>query len=161
MYSGVSAPSVSVGNGPSSLFRNNFPVQGDLFFQTDAVSGTLTCTWIFNGSAWVLWNPGFFLPNAQAASTATFAVSATGSSYIASTYSATGAQTINLPAAPTIGQVYQIVDEGGSALSNNITISGNGNNISNLGTSASTLVIALNGGHYQMRFNGTIWIVFG
>jgi len=40
-----------------------------------------------------------------------------------------GAFTINLPAAPNQGQAYKIKDAGGDALNNNITISGNGNNI--------------------------------
>lgn len=40
-----------------------------------------------------------------------------------------GAFTISLPAAPDQGQAYKIKDSGGNALTNNITISGNGNNI--------------------------------
>jgi hypothetical protein len=39
------------------------------------------------------------------------------------------ARTITLPASPVDGQVYHIKDRTGNALSNNITVAGNGNNI--------------------------------
>ncbi len=48
----------------------------------------------------------------------------------------TAARTITLPASPVDGQVFHIKDKSGSALTNNITIAGNGNNIDGAGTAS-------------------------
>lgn len=47
-----------------------------------------------------------------------------------------GAITITLPSTPNDGQVYHIKDRTGSALANNITINGDGNNIDGAGTAS-------------------------
>jgi hypothetical protein len=44
------------------------------------------------------------------------------------------ARTITLPASPVDGQVYHIKDKSGNALTNNITIAGNGNDIDGAGS---------------------------
>ena len=66
--------------------------------------------------------------------------------------------TINLIASPVTGTTYRIKDVSANAASNNITISGNGNNIVGT-TSASTYVISSNGGSVDLIYPGSIWAV--
>jgi len=94
------------------------------------------------------------LSNYQAAVASTFTVLSNGGSYVGSTYSATGTQTITLPATPFVGETHQITDEGGSAGSNNITVAGNGKNING----AANMLISANFGSFTIRYNGTQWI---
>ena len=63
--------------------------------------------------------------------------------------------TINMPASPTIGDTYEIKDTNASASSNNITISGNGNNIDG----ASTFVISINYASIKLTFTTTQWSI--
>ena len=67
----------------------------------------------------------------------------------------TSAITITLPASPSIGDTYKIKDTRGSALANNITISGNGNNIDG----ATNFVIATNFAFLSLVFTGTYWSI--
>lgn len=62
-----------------------------------------------------------------------------GNSYIVGVDTSSGVVTITLPSdgARTDGRTYYIVDVDGSAASNNITIDGNGKNISGFGTSTN------------------------
>ncbi len=53
----------------------------------------------------------------------------TGSTYVILANSPSASITITLPATPRDGQVFKIKDVGGAALTNNIIINGNGNNI--------------------------------
>lgn len=76
--------------------------------------------------------------------------------FIGATTSA--ARAITLPATPARGQTHIIKDITPNASINNITISGNGNNI--LGSvSAATYVINTNGGSITLIFDGTVWCV--
>jgi len=93
----------------------------------------------------------------QAASTSTFNVSGGGATYIASTFSPTGTQTINLPATPSSQEVNTICDEGLAAATNNITVSGNGKNIDG----NPSITLAKNGAAVRLRYNGTAWFVVG
>jgi hypothetical protein len=69
-----------------------------------------------------------------------------------------GAITITLPALATKGSHLIIADASGNAGTNNITVSGNGNNIAAYGSSAATQLITTNYGLLDLTFNGTIWI---
>lgn len=62
--------------------------------------------------------------------------------------------TVNLPASPTTGDIYTIKDANGGATANNITVSGNGNNID----AAATATISTNYGTLTVVYNGTKWI---
>ena len=66
-----------------------------------------------------------------------------------------GSFTVTLPAAPAVGQAYKIKDSGLDALSNNITIDGNGNNIDGVGTAT----INTDGGALEVVWDGTQWNV--
>jgi len=68
-----------------------------------------------------------------------------------------GTTTVNLPATPLSGNEYTISDLKGNALTNNITINGNGFNI-NTGAFA---LINTNNGSITVLFNGVIWNVIG
>jgi hypothetical protein len=61
--------------------------------------------------------------------------------------------TITLPATPSNGEVHVIKDITGTAGTNNITISGNGNNIDG----SSSKLIATNYGNMRVTFIGTAW----
>lgn len=83
-----------------------------------------------------------------------------GSDYIVACDTSAGAITVTLPASPATGRMLYVVDEGGSAGANNITVSGNGKNISGSGTIAATDVIDSNYGTLQLIYNGTFWNAF-
>jgi hypothetical protein len=63
-----------------------------------------------------------------------------------------------LPAVPYEGQSYKFVDNApaGSFAANNLTINGNGKTING----AATLVLSTNFASYELRYNGTNWIIF-
>jgi hypothetical protein len=61
--------------------------------------------------------------------------------------------TITLPASPTAGNTYFVKDKSGTAITNNITVSGNGKNIDG----ASTYVISLNYESAGFVFDGLSW----
>lgn len=63
--------------------------------------------------------------------------------------------TITLPPSPGTGETYVVKDSGGSAVINNLTISGNGNNIDG----ASTFAISTNYSGISVIFNGTSWSI--
>jgi|SRR5579885_938214 len=69
--------------------------------------------------------------------------------------SSTGVVTVSLPAAPALGKGYTIADQTGSAALNNITVSGNGHNISGSGT----FVINSNFQSLTVVYNGLNWSV--
>jgi len=66
-----------------------------------------------------------------------------------------GAFTITLPATPTTGQFFVIKDVSGNAGTNNITVSGNGNNIDG----AATSVISTNYGRLRVQYTGSRWSI--
>lgn len=66
-----------------------------------------------------------------------------------------GAFTINLPLGQTPGKFFFIKDAAGVALANNITVSGNGNNIDG----ASSQTINTNFGGIQVIWNGVSWAI--
>lgn len=67
-----------------------------------------------------------------------------------------GAVTITLPPTPNQDQVVIIYDQGGAALTNNITIDRNGKNIDG---AASNVTIATNRGARLLQYNGTAWFI--
>jgi len=77
--------------------------------------------------------------------------------YVIACDTGAGVLTVTLPAAPETGRVYIVCDEGGAAGANNITIGGNGNNISAGGSTAASKVIDSNYGSMYLVYTGTIW----
>jgi len=69
-----------------------------------------------------------------------------------------GAFTISLPAAPATGQAYKIKDSGLDALTNNITINGDGGTGHQI-DGASTVTINTDGGALEVVWDGTTWNV--
>lgn len=70
------------------------------------------------------------------------------------------AHQVNLPATPLTGQRFVVIDHTGTANANNITISGNGNNIViAAGVPGATNAIAQNWGVRSLTFTGTLWQV--
>lgn len=65
------------------------------------------------------------------------------------------AKTINLPASPANGDVYNVKDMTGNASANNITVSGNGKNIE----PNPTYVMNTNYASSVFMYNGTTWSV--
>lgn len=63
--------------------------------------------------------------------------------------------TVNLPAAPLVGDWFVVKDGVGTAAASNITVDGNGNTIDG----AATQLIATNYGALKFIFNGTEWNV--
>ncbi len=63
------------------------------------------------------------------------------------------ARTVNLLASPETGRTYRIKDYVGSAATNNITVSGNGNNIDG----SSTYLITIGYDSIDLVYNGTEW----
>jgi len=69
-----------------------------------------------------------------------------------------GPFTISLPASPTTGEAHMLVDTGGQASINQLTVSGNGNNIATLGGStAATDTIGSTYGTANYVYNGAVW----
>ena len=66
-----------------------------------------------------------------------------------------GVFTINLPLGQTPGKFFYIKDAAGVAAANNITVSGNGNNIDGAGSQT----IVTNFGGIQVIWNGTSWSI--
>jgi len=93
--------------------------------------------------------------NLYATSGTTSGITLTDTYYAVMANSTGGSFTITLPAAPAVGQAYKIKDSGLDALSNNITISGNGNNIDGVGTAT----INTDGGALEVVWDGTQWNV--
>jgi hypothetical protein len=69
-----------------------------------------------------------------------------------------GSITLTLPAAPAVGDQYEIRLVGPLNLST-VTVSGNGHNVetSVLGTFASTVTFSVLGGSVRYRYDGTHW----
>ena len=82
---------------------------------------------------------------------------ALGTDYFIGTDSTSGAITVDLPSSPTLGQSYYIYDATGEAATHNVTVSGNGANISAAGSSASTKILSAAYSSLWVVFNGTIW----
>jgi hypothetical protein len=78
--------------------------------------------------------------------------------YQLSINAAAGAFTVTLPAAPSTGKTYVIFDAFGHAAANNITINGNGNNITSGGASAATAVLNTNYQSINLWFDGVKWL---
>jgi len=75
--------------------------------------------------------------------------------YIIGVTDTSSARTITMPASGMyVGQPFVIKDESVNASNNNITIVGNAGNIVG-NTSATTIAINVNGGAYNMYWNGT------
>jgi len=66
-----------------------------------------------------------------------------------------GAFTITLPATPTNGDEVWFADPGANWATNNLTISGNGNNVDG----AATFIADVDEGHFIATYNGTAWVV--
>ncbi len=81
-----------------------------------------------------------------------------GTDYFVSVDTGAGVMTITLPAAPATGRTVTIYDGGGAAAGSNITIDGNGKNISAAGTAAATKVINTAYESYNLVYNGTLWL---
>ena len=66
--------------------------------------------------------------------------------------------TISFPSSPTLGENHILVDVGGAAATNPLTISGNGNNIvTHTGAAASTDTLGNNYATTHYIYNGTNW----
>ena len=78
----------------------------------------------------------------------------TGSSYVILGDSTGGAFTITLPSSPISGQAFKIKDAGGDALSEPITVNGNGNNIDG----GATAMINTSYGALELMWSGTEWL---
>jgi hypothetical protein len=86
------------------------------------------------------------------------AYSLLGSDYLLACNTSGGVLTITLPASPATGRTIVVADVGGSAGSQNITINGNGNNISNGAAVAATAPIDSDYGTMTLYYSGSIWI---
>lgn len=97
---------------------------------------------------------GRYVQSVQTFSTTAQTIAAAGAPGVAWTATAVATPTINLPSSSlTTGQQYTIWDQGGNCGTNNLTISGNGNNING----AASIVINSNYGYLTLRWNGTQW----
>lgn len=81
-------------------------------------------------------------------------VNLTGNEYVVLVDTSLNGVTINLPASPVSETAFKIKDTG-NALTNNITVSGNGNNIDG----SSSISINTNYGAIELIYNGTEWYV--
>lgn len=86
-------------------------------------------------------------------STPTYAALSTD--YIIATDSTAGIISINLPAAPSKGQIYQIKDSTGQDAINNVTIAGNGHNIDG----SATFVMNVAYGSITVVFGTSTWMI--
>jgi hypothetical protein len=71
------------------------------------------------------------------------------------TDTSSGAVTIDLPAAPTLGHRLRFIDHDGSWNTTNATVNGNGNNING----SATLVLDIADAWVEVVFNGVEWRV--
>lgn len=104
---------------------------------------------VYNGSAWVNNANVSFGKWDTTAKTSSFSVSSAEywQGFFVDTSSA--AVTVTLPASPASGELVKIVDVGGNASNNNITIARNNNNIQG---DASDLTVAVNRAGFELMF---------
>lgn len=156
-FNSGTASAISIGTGTTAQIHwclinssNANPIAG---------TGTFLCTAIGYNSvsgiqSTVIQQPEFITLGAQAVAIPAGDYTVKGCDYFIGA-SSSSAHTITLPASPITGILYRIKDVTGSALINNITVSGNGNNIDG----AATYAINQNYGSIDVLFNGTTWSV--
>ncbi len=142
----INVTETTLGSGTQELL--NLAVGGTDYFVVDN-----------NGEAQIggLRNQGSMTINRTEVNTATYTV-AGGDYLLGVTYTATGAVTINLPAAATVGAgaMFVIKDEGGSASLNNITIDPNGTEQID---GQATYTINTDGGSVTIYTDGSNWFI--
>lgn len=112
---------------------------------------------VYNGSAWVNNSNVSFGKWDTTVKTSSFSVSSAEywQGFFIDTTSA--AVTVTLPGSPSSGELVKIVDVGGNAASNNITIARNGNNIQG---DASDLTVATSRAGFELMFiNSYGWVL--
>lgn len=119
-------------------------------------SGAAGAIQLNSGTGGVVLDSGLTV-NVTAVNNAASPYTLLGSDYVIAADTSAGAVTITLPASPATGRTIVVVDEAGNANAQNITISGNGNNIAGGGTLAATDVIDSDYGTMTLYFTGTIW----
>lgn len=80
-----------------------------------------------------------------------------GSDFLIAPDSTGGLITVTLPASPATGRKYVVIDAGGVAGANEITISGNGNQITKGSVLANNAVMNVNFSSMTLYFNGSYW----
>lgn len=119
-------------------------------------SGAAGAVQILSGTGGVVFDSGMVV-NVTAKANADTPYTVLGSDYLIAADVSAGVLTVTLPAAPATGRVVLVMDVSGNAGANNITIGGNGKNISAAGTAAgSKLIDSAYGGMYLI-YTGTIW----
>ena len=119
-------------------------------------SGAAGAIQLNSGTGGVVMDSGLTV-NVTAVNNAASPYTLLGSDYVLAVDTSAGAVTVTLPAGPATGRTIVVVDEAGNAAAQNITISGNGNNIAGGGTLAATDVIDSAYGTMTLYFTGTIW----
>lgn len=119
-------------------------------------SSTTSTTTVQGGTGGLKLTGGQVLPITDKA-TADSGYVIVGTDQVIATDSTAGIMTIKLPAAPATGRFLTILDATGQAGAFNVTIDGNGKNISAGGTSAATKDLTSAFQSINLWYNGTIW----
>lgn len=100
--------------------------------------------------------PGSLSLNTNTTVSGTYDISSTDCVLAINTSSA--AVTVNLPASPTLGRILYVLDSSGNANTNNITVEGNGNDITVGETAHSSVTLANQYACQVYLWNGTNWV---
>lgn len=133
---------------------NKFPL-GQVWVKTDTGQSYILTNLASTGATWTLSSTNVVPVSSVAFADTPYAVGSL--EYFIGVDTTGGAVEIDLPASPATGTVYIISDIGGNAAIANITIDGNGNNITFAGAAAGTATLntAYESGYFI--FNGTTW----
>lgn len=145
-------------NVPASVFHNDQYWQllndlTDVTLSEPGVSGDWAKIPLLAGEATGPISMSGFALNIQWVTKNTAYTAVAGDRLLADT--SAGAFTITLPATPAIGDEVWFADSGANWATNNLTVSGNGNNVDG----AATFAADVNQGNFATVYNGTQWVI--
>lgn len=160
----AAAKTITIGNATGATAVSVNCGTGGANFGTSAVAHTTTVGSTTGASATVVQSgTGLVtLTGGQAVSVTSVAAAASPYAVLGSDYNIAcdvtlGVLTVTLPAAPATGRTIEVWDALGQSAVNNITVDGNGKNISLGGTSAATKTIATAYKGVKLTYNGSLW----
>lgn len=155
--SGTGARTVEIGGGGTGIKTINIGTAATADVITVGSSTAAGATTITAGTGGVTLGSGQIV-NYTATNTAATPYAVLGTDYFIGTDTTGGVMQLDLPAAPETGRMYVVYDATGqAAIGGNVTVDGNGKNISFAGASAGSAVLNTAYESMVLVYNGTIW----